>query len=59
MPLATIDGENGSELSYFFDGNYYNPKKTVLIGGRDIEDPEYINLEKAGVKIFTTEDIKK
>ncbi len=59
MPFATIDGENGKDLSYFFDGEYYDPKKSVLIGGRDIEDPEYINLEKAGVKIFTTEDIKK
>ena len=59
MPFATVDGENGNELSYFFDGEYFNPKKSVLIGGRDIESPEYINLEKAGVKIFTTEDIKK
>ena len=59
MPFATVDGENGNVLSYFFDGEYYDPKKSVLIGGRDIEDPEYINLEKAGVKIFTTEDIKK
>lgn len=58
MPFATISGENGDELSYFFDGEYYDPKKTVLIGGRDIEDPEYINLENAGVKIFTTKDIK-
>ncbi len=59
MPFATISNQNGRELSYFHDGNYYDPKKTVLIGGRDIESPEYINLEKAGVKIFTTEDIKK
>ena len=58
MPFATISGQNGNELSYFFDGEYYNPKNTVLIGARDIEAPEYINLEKAGVKIFTTEDIK-
>ena len=59
MPFATVDGENGNVLSYFFDGEYYDRKKSVLIGDRDIEDPEYINLEKAGVKIFTTEDIKK
>ncbi len=59
MPFATISGQNGDTLSYFFDGDYYDPKKTVLVGGRDIEDPEYINLEKAGVKIFTTEDIHK
>ena len=59
MPFATISGQNNDTLSYFFDGDYYDPKKTVLVGGRDIEDPEYINLEKAGVKIFTTEDIHK
>lgn len=59
MPFATISNQNERELSYFHKGNYYNPKNTVLVGGRDIEEPEYINLEKAGVKIFTTEDIKK
>jgi arginase len=59
MPFATIAGQNGNELSYFFDGEYYKPENVVLVGGRDIEAPEYINLENAGVKIFTTEDIKK
>lgn len=59
MPFATVCGQNGSVLSYFFDKEYFNPKNAVLVGGRDIEDPEYINLEKAGVTVFTTEDIKK
>lgn len=59
MPFATITGQNGNELSYFFDGEYYKPENVVLVGGRDIEKPEYENLKKAGVKIFTTEDIKK
>ena len=59
MPFATIAGQNGNDLSYFFDGEYYKPENVVLVGGRDIEAPEYVNLEKAGVKIFTTEDIKK
>ena len=59
MPFATISGQNGTELSMFYDGEYFDPKKTVLIGSRDIEDPEYINLEKAGVTIFSTEDIKE
>lgn len=58
MPFATITGQNGSELSYFFNGEYYKPDNVVLVGGRDIESPEYINLKNAGVKIFTTEDIK-
>ncbi len=59
MPFATITGQNGIDLSYFFDGEYYKPENVVLVGGRDIETPEYENLKKAGVKIFTTEDIKK
>lgn len=59
MPFATISGQNGNILSYFFDGKYFDPKNTVLVGGRDIESPEYINLKKAGTKVFTTEDIKK
>ena len=59
MPFATIAGQNGTDLSFFFDGEYYKPENVVLVGGRDIEDAEYVNLEKAGVKIFTTEDIKK
>ena len=59
MPFATICGQNGKELSYYFDGEYFNPKNAVLVGGRDIEDAEYVNLKKAGVKIFTTKDIKE
>lgn len=58
MPFATVCGQNGNTLSSFFDSEYINPKNAVLVGGRDIEDPEYINLEKAGVKVFTTEDIR-
>jgi ornithine decarboxylase len=59
MPLCSITGQNGNDLSYFFDGNYIDPKKAVIIGGRDIEGPEYINLKNAGVNLFTTDDIKK
>lgn len=59
MPFATICGQNGKELSNFFKGDYYDCRNAVLVGGRDIESPEYKNLEKAGVKIFTTQDIKK
>ncbi len=59
MPFATVTGQNGSELSYFFNGDYYKPENVVLVGGRDIESPEYENLKKAKVKVFTTKDIKK
>ena len=58
MPLCSITGENGTDLSYFFDGEYIDPFKTIIIGARDIEDAEYQNLQEAGVTVFTTEDIK-
>ena len=38
---------------------YFNPKNSVLVGGRDIEDGEYENLKNSGITIFTTNDIKK
>jgi len=59
MPFATICGQNGNELSFFFDGECFNPKNAVLVGARDVESPEYTNLKKAGVRIFTTDDIKE
>ena len=58
-PFATVTGQNKDEVSYFAKGNYVDPKNVVLLGARDVESPEYINLEKAGVKVITTEDIKK
>lgn len=58
MPFATICGQNGEALSYFCNNKYFNPNNAVLVGGRDIESPEYTNLKNAGVTIFTTEDIK-
>lgn len=59
MPFATLCGQNGKDLSYFFDGDYFKGENAVLVGGRDIEMPEYDVLKKAGVKIFTTDDIKQ
>ena len=59
MPLCSITGENGTDLNEFFDGEYISPQNAFIIGGRDIEEPERINYENAGVRLFTTEDIKK
>ena len=60
LPFASITGQNGNELTRFFNGNYFNPHKCVLIGARSIDYPgETENLKRAGIKIFTTEDIKK
>lgn len=59
MPFATICNQNGNELSYFFDEEYFNPHNAVLVGARDIETDEYKKLKEAEIKIFTTKDIQE
>lgn len=59
LPFAVICNYEKKLLSTFHDGSFYNPKSAVLVGARDIDVPgELDNLKKAGVTIFTTEDIK-
>lgn len=59
LPFATITGQNENGLTDFHNGSFYNPKNSVLVGARSIDYPgEYDNLKKAGIKIFSTEDIK-
>ena len=59
LPFAVATGQNEDGLSNFHKGSFYNPKNSVLVGARSIDYPgEYENLEKAGVKVFSTEDIK-
>lgn len=59
LPFATVVGENSKGLTEFHNGNFYNPKNSVLVGARSIDYPgEYDNLKRAGIKVYTTEDIK-
>ena len=59
-PFAAICGYENKEFVGFHKGNFFNPKNAVLVGGRDIDIPDEVNnLKKAGVKVFTTEDIIK
>ena len=41
------------------NGNFYNPKNAVIVGGRDIDPWEMPNIKNAGVTVFSTEDIHK
>lgn len=59
LPLAVIDGYEKRELCNFHTGNFYNHKNTVIVGGRDFDELELVNLKDAGVTIFTTEDVHK
>lgn len=60
LPFAVLCNYEKKMLADFHDSNFYNPKNAVLVGARDIDLPgELDNLKKAGVTIFTTEDIRK
>ena len=59
LPFAAITNYKDTEkLNSFHKGNFYKFENAVLVGGRDIDPLELVNLKDAGVKIFTTEDIK-
>lgn len=60
LPFAAITNYEKKFLTQFHNKNFYNPKNSVLLGGRDIDKPfEMQNLKNAGITVITTEDIKK
>lgn len=59
LPLAAVTNYEKEELTTFHNGNYYPYRNTVIVGGRDIDPLEKVNIEKCGVTVFTTEDIKR
>ena len=60
LPFAALTNYEKNNLTKFHTGNYFNPKNSVLVGASDIDIPyELQNLKKAGVTIFTAEDIRK
>ena len=59
LPLATITRYEEKYLSNYHSENYYSYKNTVIVGARDLDTLEKENIEKCGVTVFTTEDIKK
>ena len=59
LPLAVITGYERKKLATFHNSKFYSPQNTVIVGARDLDDLEWVNLKDAGVTVFTTEDIKK
>lgn len=60
LPFAVVTGYEKKLLCNFHNGNYFNFKNAVLLGARDIDEPQELdNLIKAGITIITTNDIKK
>lgn len=59
LPLAAINGYKTEKLTNFLTNNYINPKNTVIVGARSIDEQELVNLKNNNITFFTTEDIKK
>ena len=60
LPFAVVCNYEKSDICDFHDGSFFNPQNAVLVGARDLDIPDELdNLKKAGVTIYTTEDIKK
>ena len=60
MPLSAVCGL-GPDCLVGYDREIHtvDPKKVVIIGGRDIEPQEWEKLKKHGVKVFTAQDVKE
>lgn len=59
LPLAVATHYEKNILADFHNGPFYNPKNTVIVGGRDIDPWEWGNVLDDGITVFSTEDIKK
>src|SRR5699024_11135899 len=59
LPYAVITGYEKKLLADFHNGNFYNPKNAVILGGRDIDELELPNIKDAGVTLISTKDIHK
>lgn len=58
LPLAVATHYEKSMLADFHVGPFYDPKHTVIVGGRDIDPWEWNNLIDSGVTVFSTKDIQ-
>ncbi len=58
LPLAVIDGHCNEELAPFAE-SFAKAKNTVVVGARSVDDAEWDNIKKAGITVFSTDDIRQ
>ncbi len=60
MPFSAVCGWGPAEMvSYVKDPIFVDPKKSVQIGGRDIDYKERERMKEAGITVFSIADIDK
>lgn len=58
VPLSTITGNNGYELTKFHQENYFKNENVVILGARDIDPPEQKLINDCKIKTITTNELK-
>jgi len=59
LACAAINGYKCNELRKFHSGNTIDPRKTVIVGVRNIDEWEKDNIKYSGITVFTTNDLKE
>jgi arginase len=57
MPLAIAIGYGNKKLLSLFEGNFFDPKRTVIMGVRSVDPDEAKFLDQVGLEVFTMKDI--
>lgn len=59
LSLATVTGYKCNELRYYYDGKIIQPSRSVIIGGRSIDDKEKDNVRYSGINVFSENDLRE
>jgi arginase len=57
MPLAIAIGYGNKKLLSLFEGNFFDPRRTVIMGVRSVDPDEAKFLDEVGLEVFTMKDI--
>lgn len=57
MPLAVALGKGDKRLTAFFEGTFWDPQRSVLLGVRSVDEQEAQIVRQLGVRIYTMKDI--
>ncbi len=57
MPLAVATGQGNRKLLSLFEGNFFDPTRTVIIGVRSVDPIEGKMLDEVGIRVYSMKDI--
>jgi len=57
MPLAVALGQGDPRLLSFFSKEFWDPRRSVLVGVRSVDEQEAVIVRQLGVRVITMKDI--